>query len=333
MRRGGRRLPVVLAVLSLSGAGTGRTGMASPVSGTSGPAGPRAVPAGADPAASGAPRTRLVLLGTGTPNADPDRWGPATAVVVDSTAYLVDCGVGVVRRAAAARRDHHIPALAADRLERVFITHLHSDHTLGCPDLLLSPWVLDRPRPLQVWGPPGTARMFRLIERAYSEDIAVRVNGLEPIDSLGWRAQVHEVLPGVVYRDSLVTVTAIAVRHGSWTHAYGYRFDTPDRSIVISGDTRPTDSIVQACDGCDILLHEVYSAEMFKRRSPAWQRYHAASHTSTTQLAAIATRAHPGLLVLYHQLFWGATPDQLIAEIRAAGYEGRVVSGKDLDVF
>jgi ribonuclease BN (tRNA processing enzyme) len=274
-------------------------------------------------------RTRLVLLGTGTPNADPDRWGPATAVVVDSTAYLVDCGVGVVRRAAAARRDRHIPALAADRLDRVFITHLHSDHTLGCPDLLLSPWVLDRTRPLQVWGPPGTARMFRLIQQAYSEDIAVRMNGLEPIDSQGWHADVHEVLPGVVYRDSLVTVTAIAVKHGSWTHAYGYRFDTPDRSIVISGDTRPTDSIVRACDGCDILLHEVYSAEMFKRRSAAWQR----SHTSTTELAAIAKRAHPGLLVLYHQLFWGATPDQLIAEIRGAGYEGPVVSGKDLDVF
>ena len=109
-------------------------------------------------------RTHLVMLGTGNPNANPERWGPSSAVVVDNRAYLVDAGVGVVRRAAKAARDGHIPALAPARLDLVFITHLHSDHTLGCPDLLLSPWVLGRDRPLQVWGPPGTARMFRLIE-------------------------------------------------------------------------------------------------------------------------------------------------------------------------
>src|SRR5262252_2969216 len=114
--------------------------------------------------------TQVVLLGTGTPNADPDRFGPAVAVVVDDEAYLVDAGVGVVRRAAAAARDRGIAALAASRLTRVFITHLHSDHTLGLPDLMLSPWVLERPVPLDVYGPRGLRDMTAHIEAAYKAD-------------------------------------------------------------------------------------------------------------------------------------------------------------------
>ncbi|MGD8320390.1 MAG: MBL fold metallo-hydrolase [Gemmatimonadota bacterium] len=287
--------------------------------------------------AQGAPslRTRVVLLGTGTPNADPERQGPATAVVVDDRAYLVDAGTGIVRRAAQAARDLHIPALAPSRLERVFITHLHSDHTLGLPDLLLTPWVLDRAPPLQVYGPPGIARMMRLIGEAWSEDIAVRTDGLEPHDANpdGYQSRVHEVKPGLVYEDDLMKVYAVQVRHGSWKYAYAYRFEGPDRTVVISGDTAPTDAIVQACDGCDVLVHEVYSAERFKGRPPAWQRYHAAFHTSTVELADLARRAHPGLLVLYHQLFWGTDDQGLVDEIRAAGYTGPLRSGRDLDVF
>jgi len=112
-------------------------------------------------AAAPAGRTRIVMLGTGTPNADPERSGPAVAIVVDDRSYIVDCGPGVVRRAAAAAELHDIPALRPAQLRRVFLTHLHSDHTLGCPDLLLSPWVLNRSTPLEVWGPEGTANMFQ----------------------------------------------------------------------------------------------------------------------------------------------------------------------------
>ena len=128
-------------------------------------------------------------------------------------------------------------------------------------------------------------------------------------------------------------VTAFLVEHGSWPEAYGYRFDTADRSIVISGDTRASEAVVNACNGCDVLIHEVYSQVEWLRLRPEWQRYHAAFHTSAPDLARIAERAHPGLLVLYHQLFWGTTPEALLEEIRRAGYGGRVVSGNDLDVF
>jgi ribonuclease BN (tRNA processing enzyme) len=284
------------------------------------------------PAARPAPAASLVLLGTGTPNADPERWGPSVAVVVDDTPYLFDAGVGVVRRAAAAQAKG-VRGLSAASLSRVFLTHLHSDHTLGLPDLMFSPWVLERATPLDVYGPPGTAEMASHLEAAWREDIAVRLFGLEPQHSRNYRASVHEIAPGRVYESGGVAIDAIAVPHGSWPEAFAYRVTAGGRRFVISGDTRPTDAVVNACDGCDVLVHEVYSAERFKARPPEWQRYHAQFHTSTIELAALAARARPKVLVLYHQLFWGATDEDLVKELRAAGYAGRVVSGRDLDVF
>jgi ribonuclease BN (tRNA processing enzyme) len=276
-----------------------------------------------------APGAELVLLGTGTPNADPDRWGPAVAVVVGDRSYLIDAGVGVVRRAAAAAKTG-LAALEPAALQRVFITHLHSDHTLGLPDLMLSPWVLDRPVPLEVYGPPGLAAMTRHIEAAWREDIDMRLFGLEPQSSRNYRAVVHEVRPGLVYQDDRVRIEAIPVVHGSWPEAYGYKVMAGGRTFVVSGDTRPLDAIADACRGCDVLMHEVYSAAKLATRPPDWQRYHRAFHTSTVELAALADKARPKTLVLYHQLFWGATDDDLVREIREAGYTGRVVSGKDL---
>jgi len=277
-------------------------------------------------------RTKVVMLGTGTPNADPERSGPSVAIVVDGEAWLVDAGPGIVRRAAAAQRNG-IAALGADRLRRVFITHLHSDHTLGLPDLVFTPWVLERRDPLQVFGPPGIADMMRHISSAWDADVRNRIEGLEPANETGYRVATTEVKPGIVYRDSLVTVRAFAVPHGDWDVSYGYRFETPDRTIVISGDARGTDAVADACRGCDVLVHEVYSATRFRTRPPEWQRYHARAHTSTTELAKIATRARPGLLVLYHQLYWGSTDSDLIAELRAAGYTGPVESARDLGIY
>ncbi|MCC6316357.1 MAG: MBL fold metallo-hydrolase [Gemmatimonadaceae bacterium] len=272
------------------------------------------------------------MLGTGTPNADPDRSGPAVAIVAGGRTYLVDAGPGVVRRAAAAARQG-IDALTAPRLDRVFITHLHSDHTLGLPDLIYSPWVLERTAPLHVVGPPGIREMVRHIEAAWTADVRNRVDGREPANTTGYRVRTEVARARVVYRDSLVTVKAFAVPHGDWAHAFGYRFETRDRVIVVSGDTRASDAVVQACNGCDVLLHEVYSTERFVTRPAPWQAYHVRAHTSTRELAALAARARPKLLVLYHQLYWGSSDDDLLREIRAAGYTGRVESARDLAVY
>ena len=275
--------------------------------------------------------TRVVMLGTGTPNADPERSGPAVAVVANGHAYLVDAGPGIVRRAAAAaaRGDS---ALQARKLDVVFLTHLHSDHTLGLPDLMLSPWVLERTAPLRVFGPPGTRAMVEHLGAAYAVDVAMRLDGGEPSNRTGWRAEPREIDQGEVYRDANVTVTAFRVKHGTWPVALGYRFATADRVIVVSGDTAPADAIVEQCRGCDVLVHEVRSEARLATRPAEWQAYHRAFHTSTAELAELATRARPKLLVLYHQLYWGATDDDLLREVRAR-YDGAVVSARDLGVY
>ena len=276
-------------------------------------------------------KTQIVLLGTGTPNADPDRSGPAVAIVVNDTPYVVDCGPGVVRRAAAAARKG-VKGLAVEKLRRLFITHLHSDHTAGLPDFIFTPAVLERDAPLEIFGPPGIRKMTDHILKAYAEDINIRLRGLEPAKPRGYEVRVNEIKPGVVYRDENVTVKAFPVKHGSWKQAFGFRFETLDRTVVISGDCAPSESVVENCNGCDVLIHEVYSTTGFARRPPEWQRYHSNFHTSSKELAEIAAKAKPGLLILYHQLLWGATPDQLLEEIKL-GYQGKVVFGNDLDLY
>jgi ribonuclease BN (tRNA processing enzyme) len=275
--------------------------------------------------------TRVVLLGTGTPNADPRRSGPAVAVVVDDTPYLVDLGPGVVRRAAAARQ-RGIEALRTSNLRIAFITHLHTDHTVGYADFIFTPWVLERDVPAEVYGPKGLQAMTEHLLAAYEADIRIRIDGLEPANTEGHKVNVHEIEPGLIYEDARVRVTAFPVEHGSWPQAFGFRFDTADRSIVISGDTRPSPSIAENCKSCDVLIHEVYSQAGFDRREPVWQRYHSSFHTSSIELGEIARQARPGLLVLYHQLLWGSTPDELLQEI-ARVYDGPVVYGNDLDVY
>jgi len=282
------------------------------------------------------PGTQIVLLGTGTPGPDPDRSGPATAIVVGGAAYLIDFGPGVIRRASAAHLKG-IKALKVDDLKVAFVTHLHSDHTVGYPDLIFSTWVVGRRHPLEVYGPKGIKAMTGHILEAYQADIEVRTKGLEQADPAGLQVHAHEIQPGVVYKDQNVTVKAFAVKHGDWPQAFGYRFDTRDRSIVISGDTSPSESIIENCNGCDVLIHEVYSQASFARVSPKWQDYRSHYHTSSKQLAEIATRAKPGLLILYHRSHAGGggawTPEEEVLQEVRQSYKGKLVSGHDLDVY
>lgn len=275
--------------------------------------------------------TQVVMLGTGTPNADPDRSGSCVAIIANEQPYLVDFGPGCVRRAAAARR-LGIAAVEMKKLTRAFATHLHSDHTAGYPDLILTPWVLGRNEPLQVYGPLGLHKMTDHILSAYERDIYVRTSGLEPGNKEGYKVQAREIGPGLIYEDANLKARAFVVKHGSFEPAFGFRFETSDRTIVISGDTVPVQSLIEQAKQCDLLIHEVYSVKGFATRPPEWQNYHSRFHTSTHELAQIAKEVKPGLLVLYHQLFWGTTDEDLIREIREI-YDGPVASAKDLDVY
>jgi ribonuclease BN (tRNA processing enzyme) len=286
------------------------------------------------------PQTQVVLLGTGTPPADPDRSGPATAVVVNGTAYLVDFGAGVVRRAKSAVVDKGIAALDPVKLRVAFVTHLHSDHTVGYPDLILTPWVLGRKVPLEVYGPSGIKAMTEHVMEAYRADFEARTRdrALYTVGAFpeGHAVNAHEVRPGVVYKDANVTVTAFATRHTM--ESYGYRFDTADRSVVVSGDTGPTQATVDACRGCDVLVHEVLTLDWLSRR-PDFHAYAAQHHTTTPQLVELAAKARPKLLVLSHTSLSlrpavdseRSTPAAMLREFSA--YTGQVVVGRDLDVY
>jgi ribonuclease BN (tRNA processing enzyme) len=276
-------------------------------------------------------QTKVVLLGTGTPRPYPDKSGPATAIVVAERAYLVDFGPGVVRRAAAAA-EKGTPELESTNLKIAFLTHLHSDHTAGYPDLIFTPWVMGR-KELDVYGPEGLEEMTKHVLEAWRQDIEMRTKGLEQRQALVVRA--HDVKAGVVYKDERVAVTAFRVAHGQWPEAFGYRFDTPGKSIVISGDTSPSDELVAHCQPCDVLIHEVYSPESVLRM-PDYKAYRAKYHTSTSELAEIANRTKPEILVVYHAAGRGSKgriPDeQLLREIQKT-YHGKVVIGHDLEVY
>jgi ribonuclease BN (tRNA processing enzyme) len=290
--------------------------------------------------------TQVVLLGTGTPGPLPEKSGPSTAIVVNGTPYLVDLGPGVVRRATAAYRKgreaklwNEGQGLHFSALKVAFITHLHSDHTVGYPDFIFTPWVVGRAGPVEVYGPKGIKAMTEHIMAAWKEDIRIRTAGLErhfpEHNDTGYKMRVHEVSPGIVYQDKNVTVTAFHVQHGEWgPDAFGYRFQTPDRVIVISGDTSPSQSTIDACNACDILVHEVYTQKGFEARPPAWQQYMLQYHTSPQQVGELAAKAKPKLLVLTHQIYHlgASTEEDLLKEVTEV-YTGRFVSGHDLDIF
>ncbi|NHI90464.1 MAG: MBL fold metallo-hydrolase [Candidatus Thorarchaeota archaeon] len=269
-------------------------------------------------------KSKLILLGTGTPNPDANRAGPSIAIAVNGLVYIIDFGTGVVRRAVQAGLD-------VTKLTRAFLTHLHSDHTIGYPDLIFTPGVAGRTDPLEVYGPQGLTNMTNHIMAAYEADVNERVSGLEPAVMASYIVNTHEIAEGKIYQDDRIEVDAFRVNHGS-LKAYGFRFVTPDRTYVISGDTSPSQKLIEVAKGCDVLIHEVYSAVGLESRTEAWQRYHSTVHTSSYELAGIVNQVKPGLLIMYHQLLWGRTEKDLLSEVSEL-YSGKIISGHDLDVY
>lgn len=274
--------------------------------------------------------TKLLLLGTGTPNIEHDRYQSGYAVIVDDSAYIIDCGGGTLQRIAEAHHKYNIDALKLSNLTQLFLTHLHPDHTAGLPDMMIAPWVEGRKDALHIYTPSAGVSLIDGIIAAYEPGIAEHRDGLAAIDH-PLLIETNTMIDGVIYKDEHVTVTAFAVSHGD-LEAYGLCFDTPSGRIVFSGDTKPVDAVNDYAKDCQILVHEVYSAETFKTRPPRWQAYHRNSHTSTIELANIANATRPKKLILTHQLLWGTTPEALTAEITDL-YDGDIIYGRDLMVF
>jgi ribonuclease BN (tRNA processing enzyme) len=280
----------------------------------------RGGPAGAaGPAASN--KSSILVLGAGTPQITADRSGTSIGIIVNGTVYIFDAGAGVERRMLEARAKTNVTINA---FGPVFISHLHSDHTLGLPAMLY----YDRPmnQPFTLFGPPGLKNMMDHIVAAWSEDRDIRTKGGEGANPIRWQTNVTEVTSGAIFKDANVAVSAFEVQHGSWEHALGYRIETPDRSIVISGDTSASNAIVEHCNGCDVLIHEVGEAGAGPG-GDYMERY----HTSPAELADIASRAKAKMLILYHPALRNP-PAEVIRQIMTT-YHGPVFLARDLDIY
>ncbi|MFA5960485.1 MAG: MBL fold metallo-hydrolase [Tatlockia sp.] len=285
--------------------------------------------------------TKVVMLGTGTPTPDTRHGGISVAIIVNNQSYIFDVGPGFWRSSAAMTPawGGPFPALDAKNIKTLFLTHLHADHTEGLPSFILSPWGHDRTTRPSIYGPPGTIEMVHDIEKAYQKTIGIELFGLEHLSPAGWKAEVHEIYPGKVYQDANILVEAFANHHGTWDYSYGYRIKTPDRLIVLSGDTSPFKEMLERYQGADILIHEAYSIAGFNEAKFVNKPYMQSFHTSTQQLAGILSQSKPGVTVLYHfKNFTSAgnphADDELgVQEIKKYGYQGKVIQSQDGDIY
>ena len=278
--------------------------------------------------------TKLIVLGSGTPNPNPSRSGSAYAVIINDKPYLVDFGPGIVRSAAALSPEWggNVKGMSVKNLEYAFLTHIHSDHTAGLADLILTPWIMGREKELKLFGPIGLDKMARLILEAFEDDINYRIYGTQPSNKVGYKYKFQLLSEGLVFKDENVTIEAFKVPHGDFNDAYGFRFTSADKVIVFSGDTGPSEALKEFAMGADILVHEVYSNAGLLKKSKDWQKYHRGHHTSTFEVGEIASKAKPKLLLLSHILFWGSTPEEILNETRTT-YDGQIKIAEDLMII
>ena len=275
-----------------------------------------------------------MILGSGTPNPDPERSGSAYAIVTNGQSYLVDFGPGVIRRASAFSPSWggEFESMEIQNLNYAFLTHLHSDHSAGLADLILSPWVLERQEPLNLFGPQGLKRMADKITDAYQIDIDYRINGSQPSNPEGYKTKVTEIAEGIIYEDKYISVEAFENNHGDFKNSFGFVFTTKDKKIVISGDTAYSQKVIEKSKEADILVHEVYSEKGFKEKTRDWQIYHKAHHTSAPDVGKIASMSKPKKLVLSHILFWGNSKESIVEEVKS-NFDGEVIIAEDLMVI
>jgi ribonuclease Z len=269
---------------------------------------------------------RVTLLGTGTPRPALDRFGPSILVEAGSQKLLFDVGRGATQRLA----QIGVPFSA---LSGVFLTHLHSDHVVGLPDLWLTGWLLaNRTLPLPVRGPRGSLALTTHLEAAFAFDVQIRVAD-DHAPASGGHLSGIELAAGSVYTQDGVTVTAFEVDHEPVTPAFGYRIDYRGHSVVLSGDTRPSERLVAMAQGASLLIHEVALATDSDLAASPLSRGIIAHHTTPAQAALLFQRIRPALAVYSHIVLRpGATSDQLIPLTRT-GYAGPLVVGADLMRF
>jgi ribonuclease Z len=276
-------------------------------------------------AAAQQPHVKVTLLGTGCPPAVMNRFGPSTLVEAGDEKLLFDAGRGALQRLVQLN-------VAWQAVQGVFLTHLHSDHVVGFPDLWLTGWLIAPGRNvlLPVWGPIGTADMMSHLQQAYKYDIGVRIEN-DRASRDGAAIRVEEVREGVVYQKDGVRVTAFEVDHAPVKPALGYRIDYAGRSVVLSGDTRVSETLIKHAQGVDLLVHEVFVPETLQRAGipPERAKNIIDYHTTAEQAGNVFTRTKPKLAVYSHICMPSATDMDLVAPTRRT-YDGPLEIGEDL---
>ena len=278
--------------------------------------------------------TKLFILGTGTPNPNPERMGSSYLVLANDEPYLFDYGTGVIRRIAAFSPSWggEYQALEVENLKYAFLTHIHSDHTLGLADLIITPWIMGRSEPLKIFGPKGAKNMHTNIIKAYQPDIDYRIYGTQPQNSTGYKVIFNELKDKFVYQDGNIKVTAFLNDHGDLQESYGFLIETTDKKILISGDTAMSKNLISYGENLDYLIHEIYSQKGFNNKTPDWQKYHQAHHTGPKEVAEIANLLQPKSLILSHILFWGSSEQEILDEVKTF-YSGKIIVAEDGMIF
>jgi ribonuclease Z len=287
---------------------------------------PPAMPTGASAHPAPSDGMRVILLGTGVgPPVNLNQYGASTLIEAGGMRLLFDCGRGATIRLTQAG----IPLASVTRL---FLTHLHSDHVVQIPDLLLAGWVVGpgRKTPLDVWGPTGTGAMMAGLEKAFAFDIHLRRDIDEKFPAEGIAVRSHDIEAGVVFDEGGLKVTAIVVDHEPVAPAFGYRVDFRGRSVVLSGDTRPSENLIRAATGADVLIHEAVDPVALRAtlRGAALTELIIAHHTSGEQAGQLFARVKPRLAVFSH----APSSDVLLAQARQH-YSGRLEGAEDLLVI
>jgi ribonuclease Z len=275
----------------------------------------------------GAAALTVTLLGTGNPRPSIERFGPAILVEAGGRKLLFDGGRGASTRLAQA-------GISLSSIDAVFLTHLHSDHVVGLPDLWLTGWLFGRTSPLRILGPEGTSEMAASLRKAFDFDVRTRRDRDERLPAEGAEISARDIAEGVVWEEAGVRVTAFTVDHGPVKPALGYRVDFAGHSVVLSGDTRPSENLVKHARGADVLIHEVVAPDVERRRassnfSEEQVARIIAHHTTPEQAGEIFTRVHPKLAVYSHIVPTPACAEDLIAPTRKT-YSGPLEVGDDL---
>ena len=278
---------------------------------------------------------RVTLLGTGSPFPSAKRFGPAVLVQASGKTLLFDAGRGVAQRLVQS-------GVRLGAVDALFLTHLHSDHTVGIPDLWLTGWlplpVASRKGPLRIYGPVGTKALMDGLQRAFGWDIETRIAD-QKLAKDDVAVAVTEFSEGVVYDSDGITVTAFEVNHGDLIKpAFGFRVDYGGRSVTMSGDTRFNENLIRHATGTDLLIHQVAMAreELLKTSKPV--QLILAHHTKPDEAAVVFSRTHPKLAVYYHFSLQGSPQippptEQDVLELTRKTYAGPLVLGEDLMTF